>query len=350
MAYNMLREQRMISISSRQTHALHDDHTPPCMAGTGEIQLFPDIRSLRRAAREIYATVRCEYRQKGGQKNRLCPRTLLRRIQKEAKKQSLVVLNGFEIEMVFMTAKEVEGKVHYVKPTIEVQGHQYCSTRTLRNSRIMSTVESIVGPHPHPLPILLSSNGIQKLLWEFVLAPSSPLHAVDTLIAARDIISDVAAQNSLRATLYPKPYSEGWTGTGAHAHISIQPSFNEGHFYAGVLKHLRAIVAFKCPCPVSYERAVESGSSGDYWVSWGTLNRDTPLRKVEDSHYEVKCIDGLANMYLVVGAIIGAGLRGIADGEVSPIKDCQMDPAKLSDEERGHWALSRRCLPILKRH
>ena len=143
MAYNMLREQRMISISSRQTHALHDDHTPPCMPGTGEIQLFPDIRSLRRAAREIYATVRCEYRQKGGQENRLCPRTLLRRIQKEAKKQSLVVLNGFEIEMVFMTAKEVEGKVHYVKPTIEVQGHQYCFTRTLHNSRIMCTVSQL---------------------------------------------------------------------------------------------------------------------------------------------------------------------------------------------------------------
>ena len=56
---------------------------------------------------------------------------------------------------------------------------------------------------------------------------------------------------------------------------------------------------------------------------------------MEDSHYEVKCIDGLANMYLVVGAIIRAGLRGIAYGEVLPIKTCQRDPAELSDEGPG---------------
>lgn len=41
--------------------------------------------------------------------------------------------------------------------------------------------------------------------YEFVLGPLGPLEAVDTLIAAREIIASAAAEAGLRATLYPKP-------------------------------------------------------------------------------------------------------------------------------------------------
>ena len=342
-AYNMLRERRMISISPRLTHVLHDDHTAPGILCTEELRLFPEVRSLRRAARESYATLRCEYRRKDGREMLLCPRTMLRRIQEDADKRSLDILIGFEIEVVFMTPVELEGRAHYVKTTMDVQGHQYSSTRAVHSSRILSVVESIVDALTAadiPLEQWHPESSVGQ--WEFVLAPSSPLHAVDTLIAARDIIADVTAQRSLRATLYPKPHREGWMGTGAHVHISIKPPTNQQQFYAGILKHLRAIVAFTCPNPMSYERAVESGSSGGSWVSWGTLNRDTPLRRVEGSHYEIKCIDEFANMYLTMGAIIGAGLRGIANREVSPTQDCQRHPAELSDEERRALGITQK--------
>lgn len=41
--------------------------------------------------------------------------------------------------------------------------------------------------------------------YEFVLGHLAPLEAVDTLIAAREIIASLAAEAGLRATLYPKP-------------------------------------------------------------------------------------------------------------------------------------------------
>ena len=70
------------------------------------------------------------------------------------------------------------------------------------------------------------------------------------------------------------------------------------------------------------------------WVAWGTQNRETPVRYISDSHYEIKCVDGLAHPYLALAAIIGAGLQGLLnDAEVAQ-KDCLDDPARLNDDQR----------------
>lgn len=69
-------------------------------------------------------------------------------------------------------------------------------------------------------------------------------------------------------------------------------------------------------------------------MAWGTQNRETPLRKVEGSHWEVKCLDGLANVYLAVAALVAAGTKGVEDREVLRWADCAVDPAGLTVEER----------------
>ena len=47
-------------------------------------------------------------------------------------------------------------------------------------------------------------------------------------------------------------------------------------------------------------------------------------------------MDGTANMYLALAAIIGAGLHGIENAEPLDLKDSRIDPpAKMSPEERG---------------
>ena len=68
--------------------------------------------------------------------------------------------------------------------------------------------------------------------------------------------------------------------------------------------------------------------------SRGTQNRETPLRRVEGSHFEIRCVDGLSNLYLVLAAVIGVGLQGILDKEPLVMKDCWKDPSKLTSEER----------------
>lgn len=75
-------------------------------------------------------------------------------------------------------------------------------------------------------------------------------------------------------------------------------------------------------------------TDGLRWVTWGTQNRETPLRKIEGSHWEIKCIDGLANPYLVMAAVLFAGVEGYATKEKLVWGDCEVDPAGLSENDQ----------------
>lgn len=58
------------------------------------------------------------------------------------------------------------------------------------------------------------------------------------------------------------------------------------------------------------------------------------MRKIEDSHWEIKCLDGLANPYLAMAAILFAGVSGAMGREKLVWGDCEVDPATLSENDR----------------
>lgn len=115
-------------------------------------------------------------------------------------------------------------------------------------------------------------------------------------------------------------------------------------FWAGVLEHLEAICAFSMPEAESYERVVEDHWTGGVWVAWGTQNREVPLRRIGDgSHrWEVRCLDGFANMYLAMAAILAAGLEGVKEGKGMRINDCDVNPARVAEDKRLAYGISRR--------
>lgn len=76
-------------------------------------------------------------------------------------------------------------------------------------------------------------------------------------------------------------------------------------------------------------------------MTWGTQNRETPLRKIEDSHWEMKCLDGLANPYLAMAAVLLAGINGFMDKELLIWDDCEIDPANLSENDRKELNVSQ---------
>ncbi len=47
-------------------------------------------------------------------------------------------------------------------------------------------------------------------------------------------------------------------------------------------------------------------------MAWGTQNRETPLRRIKSGRWEIRCLDGLANMYFALSAILAAGMLGLA--------------------------------------
>jgi glutamine synthetase len=69
-------------------------------------------------------------------------------------------------------------------------------------------------------------------------------------------------------------------------------------------------------------------------VSWGTQNRQTPVRKLGDGYWEVRCADATANMYLAVAAILGAGLLGSRNEEPLHWEDMSFSSgSKIAYEE-----------------
>lgn len=344
-AIQLFKAGKTISVPQLVLALLQIDMPCPGLYTNGEYLLRPDFDSLRISDRDGYATVQCDFHELNGDPVEKCPRSLLRRVTSEAKStKGIEFLVGFEIEVIFTKWTVVDGQVVYASSNESEYGHGYSTAAALHDKKMLSIVEAIFDR------CALAGIAIQHFhpeatpgQFEFVLPALPPLIAVDTLTATRDIISSIAADFSYRATLYPKPFPDK-IGTGAHIHLSLNPPSLHENFFAGVLKHLRAIIAFTYPNAASYERVSPSTLSGSTWVSWGTENRESPLRRIEGSHYEIRCVDGFANMYLVLSAVIAAGMLGVTHGEAMTMKDSQDDPAKISPEAREQLGI-REMIP-----
>lgn len=320
-------------------------------ASSGEYRLQADFTSLRAGPSIGYASVQCIFIEQNLSDVGYCPRSICQNSIKAAKDKGLEFLLGFEIEIVFLEYDDATGK-HNSSSRLG-GAHSWGSSRafdTPLSQRLLDEIFDTLGHAGIDLEYFHPESAHGQ--YEFILPPLPPLQAIDTLIQARQIIVTVANKHSLRATLIPKPFPRQ-AGTASHVHISIvtPPSSVESttvkqyeSFYAGVLEHLPAILAFTYPQQASYERMCDSCWAGGTWVAWGTQNRETALRKIEGSHWEIKVLDGLANPYLAIAAFIAAGTQGVTDGIDLVQQDCRSDPAQLSVVERNDLGI-RTALP-----
>ena len=141
----------------------------------------------------------------------------------------------------------------------------------------------------------------------------------------------------------------GGVGSGCHLHTSL---WREGRslmsggpgpyglsdeaqaFVAGVLDGLPALLAVGAPSAASYLRLIPQRWAAPYQC-WGRENREAGVRLAAagaQANAEVKCLDGAANPYLLVGAVLVLGLDGIDRGLKLP-PEVMVDPATLSAAE-----------------
>jgi glutamine synthetase len=245
-------------------------------------------------------------------------------------RHSIDLLVGFEIECVFLRRRSGNERDPYEPLT---KTHAW---GTISSDQWVNLLPIVMEIHD-----ALQNIGIQIEAmhpesapgqYEFILPPLPPIEAVDVLYQARQCIAMVAEQHGLRATLHPMPFPGA--GSGAHAHVSLnseqltdeQLEKKGSQFWAEVLAHMETICAFSLSEEVSYNRVVEHSWTGGVWVAWGTENREVPLRKSAKNRWEVRVIDGLANMYLVLGAIMATGLHGMDKETEEVITDCPCKP------------------------
>ncbi|KAI1105309.1 glutamine synthetase/guanido kinase [Jackrogersella minutella] len=337
-----------LSIAKAGLGLLPTDAMIPQINATGMYTVKPDWSSLKPGPADGHVSCFGSFYELDGSEAILCPRTTLRKTLERAATEGLTFLLGFEVEFVVLERNpDLASKEKYL--TLRNDGHAWSMARALadtgREGSFNTAADEILDSldaagisfdqfHPESAPGQ----------YELVLSPLPPMEACDSLLHARQILESVAARHGFRVTLHPKPFPAS-CGSGSHVHVSISstggddPSVYEP-FYAGVLGHFRAVTAFANSSPASYERMVDSFWAGGRWITWGTQNKEAPLRKVEGSHWEFKVIDGLANPYLALAALLNAGVDGIRTKAPLTWGDCAADPARLTEEEKKELGIS----------
>jgi len=196
--------------------------------------------------------------------------------------------------------------------------------------------------------------------FELSIAPRAPVAAADAAMISRQTIRAIARRHGWITSFAPRVEAD--TGNGSHLHLSLwrdgtnllsggdgpYDMGDEGEaFIAGILASMQAITAVAAPTGASYLRLQPHHWSGAMQC-WGLENREAALRFVAGrtaetaaaANIEVKPVDGTANPYLVMGAVLAAGLDGIERGLRLP-PATEEDPASLPPDVMKERAIEQ---------
>jgi glutamine synthetase len=266
---------------------------------------------------------------KDGRPWELCPRELVRRLQRELQGQhGLTMTAAFENEFYLLRP---EGQF--------IDQSNFASTYSLnRNRAVLDDVIHMLLAQRMGVQQFHAEAGPGQL--EISVHHAGALHAADHQVALRETVHAVAELHGLRANFLPKPFPDQ-AGSGCHLHLGLEDQ--DGHsgldrpigrqFMAGVLEHLDALLAITAGLPNSHLRLVPNSWSGAYRC-WGVQNREAALRvPASPGHFELKAVDATANPYLAVAAVLACGLSGIQRQLELP-RPYDVDPYTLPEEER----------------
>ena len=192
--------------------------------------------------------------------------------------------------------------------------------------------------------------------YEVSLQHGTPIEAVDRYLHFRATLHDIARRHGLIATVMPKPYAH-YAGNSLHVHLSVwtadgktdltaatenETSLSETGrwFVGGLLKHAAALTAVGSPTVNSYKRLLP-GSWAPANTYWGYGNRSGVVRVPgvgDRRHVEFRSPDNTTQPYLLLSALIGAGLDGIRN-QIDPGDPFEGDVGHLSSDEISRYNL-----------
>jgi len=253
--------------------------------------------------------------------NLMSPRTVLRQIMGEYAKLGLVPVVGPELEFYIADRTEEGG----FKRSLERTGRVY-------------TTGALVDPEGIFLNLLrqLDRLGIGVFAGNHEFSPgqyeinlwhSEALDAADRTFMFKTAIKDIVSRTGKHATFLGKPWSDEG-GSGFHLHFSVtnpdginQMHNGDGtlsetakHMIAGITAHAKALTAFCNPTINAFKR-LGPDTLAPFRANWGYDNRSCMVRippeRGQGTRLEVRVGDGAANPYLLIAAVLAAGLDGI---------------------------------------
>ncbi|EGD85863.1 hypothetical protein H112_06783 [Trichophyton rubrum D6] len=310
-------EKRRLHVPACAFHLTVSHENIPEMDPRGYHWLIPDWDSLYPASQQLgvdpsYASVMCgvvEHLPIRPELNwNYCPRKALKTVVEKAEKLLHVhFLVDFEVEFQVMKAA-ADGKIGP-----HSSGLGRCAISGLRDPCVAHIQEVVHILIKAGVGVGAFQTEGDRGQYEIALEPQSPLRAIDELIFVHDTLKSVFARHGLIATMAPRPVASHKQVAGQHTHISLNPPNKETSFLAGILRRLPGLCAFFLPYDLSYER-VQPYLAG-HIVAWGSENRAVPVRQIKSGHWELRCVDATANMYVALAAVISAGTIGCINEE-----------------------------------
>ncbi len=276
-----------------------------------------------------------------------CPRGILKKALKEAEDMGYKFNVGPECEF-FLFRTDADGK-----PTTETQDQAgYFDLGTIdmgENVRreICMTLEDM------GFEIEASHHEVAYGQHEIDFKYGDALTTADRVETFKLAVKTIAKHNGLHATFMPKPIF-GINGSGMHVNMSLMttdgknafadPDDKNGNglsataysFIAGVLKHIKGLVAITNPLVNSYKRLVP-GYEAPCYIAWSPSNRSPliriPAARGMGTRIELRCPDPSCNPYLALAVILRAGLDGVRNNLV-PSHSVDQNIFQMSPAER----------------
>jgi glutamine synthetase len=262
--------------------------------------------------------------------NKVCPRSLLKRIQKEC--NDLGYLPNFSNEFEWFTFVESPHTLqhkNYMAPVPLTPGmFGYSILRSSQHSYFVNSIFDSLHDFDIPVEGLHTETG--PGVYEACIKYDNILSAADKAVLFKSSVKEIAYQEGVMASFMAK-WNKELPGCSGHIHQSLWDIESKKNLFfeqtseskmsklmesyvAGQLHCLPFILPMFAPTVNSYKRFVE-GSWAPTTVSFGIDNRTTALRVIRSSQEAIRVENRVpgsdANPYLSMSASLASGLYGI---------------------------------------
>ncbi len=296
--------------------------------GFPDSRIFPDPETyviLPWADRT--ARILCEPRFLDGRPAMAAPRAVVKGLLSELEAMGFGLFSGFEYEF-YLVNRETRQPPF---PGIQIFA-------TLRNSFDEGLVYQILrGMSAVGLDIITANAEYGPGQMEINFAPATGVAAADQAFTFKNGVKEIAQKNGYMASFMTKPYADQ-SASGCHYHHSLidlktgknafsnldRPmELNEAcrWWIGGQIAHGLAVCALVAPTVNCYKR-YKLWSFAPTNATWGVENRTTGIRvkglKGEGAHVENRTPGAASNPYLVMAAVLAAGLDGLKNKIMPP--------------------------------
>lgn len=304
--------------------------------GFGDLEAVPDLSTVTPAPwLDGSAIVLCDYVDLEGKRIEAMPRNVLGRVVSRIESAGLTPKMAPELEFMLFreTADSAAAKGYRDLTPVVARPSAYGGARVASDLTLLAPIEEALAASGIELEATMAEAGPGQ--YELNLTPHTALRAADEAFLFKFVVKQVAEQNGLLASFFPK-FSAGGFGSSFHVHQSLwnddgtnvfyDPTSDDGlsttarQYIAGLVACAREFTAVFAPFVTSYKRFEPESAAGSA-LTWSIQSKSVAVRAVPagpgGTRVEHRTPGADANPYLTLAAMIAAGHWGI-ENDIDP--------------------------------